>query len=926
MGIMIRMSRRQLLRLVASSASGAAFLSGLRANAANADGNEVFLPLVGNGPAAQKPPIVVPKPQAQIRSTRRVGQLTGSTDLEAAQPKWPSLVDAQGWPLLTDTGRWGATGIDLGANTEHSDGKLYIFFGDVATKADSGNPINSDLVAWVDETQVLHHGGHLALGWKFVLPFQPTSVQGQPDWRFCGKCGGLFWDGDPNFKGACSKGGAHEAIGWTFVLPFQPTSVQGQPDWRFCGKCAGLFWNGDPNFKGACPKGGVHEAIGWTFVLPFEPTVVQGQPEWRFCGKCAGLFWDGDANKGLCPGADGGGLHLHAVLNDRGKFDPFAGDPPIGQTLSLEVPNGAFSYNGRAYVFAGIAEEKYSHHKRPGDPAVGCYLVSKERPDLPGPYRKEFLFSPRIGWCPRDESRDRLESHEVLGFKFILNHDISADSTHQAGWRICKKCAGLFWDGDPSFKGFCHKGGSHEPTGLHYVLLHSVDEDAQNQGNWRRCSKCASIYWDGDPNNQKGLCAAGGTHEPVGVNLVLPHISIEEDANRQADWRFCAKCGGLFWDGDPDFKGACPKDGKGHESIGYNFVLPHDLGEDPENQAGWRFCAKCGGLFWDGDPNSKGICPKDGAGHAAAGYNFVLPHDLGEDAKNQANWRFCAKCGGLFWDGDPNSKGVCPKDGAGHAAIGFNFVLPHNPGEDVLSQGGWRFCTKCYGLVWTRQADIFPWVAPWRVQNADHPGLPHSPHPQGLVLFGFGFSANPGIRLAWMPLNAPDDPELQEIQYYTGDTTQPWSSEADAAAVVLPHTNSYTHLSAAWLDGPKRWILLYSNAYDDLNDPSSFRRPAVARIGTTLWNWSDEIEIFNPVREQAYGAYMHERGRDTINPDIPPRQDPSLPEHDGWAYGAFLLNRFTEWDDATRRLGIYYLLSLSSPYQVQLMYSQLHID
>jgi hypothetical protein len=98
----------------------------------------------------------------------------------------------------------------------------------------------------------------------------------------------------------------------------------------------------------------------------------------------------------------------------------------------------------------------------------------------------------------------------------------------------------------------------------------------------------------------------------------------------------------------------------------------------------------------------------------------------------------------------------------------------------------------------------------------------------------------------------------------------------------------------------------------------------VARIGASLWNWSDEIEIFNP--EQAYGVYMHEIGSDHINPDIPPMEDPTKPEHDGWAYGAFLLKRFTEWNATTRELGIYYLLSLSSPYQVQLMCTRVRVD
>ncbi|SOD92180.1 hypothetical protein [Spirosoma fluviale] len=859
----------------------------------------------------------------QVLSTTRVGQLTGSTDLGAQHPKWPLLVDAQHFPLLNDTGHWGAQGADLGANTEHSDGRLYIFFGDTTKTQNSPNKQNTDLVAWTDETNVLEHGGHLALGLNFTLPFEPTSVPGQPDWRFCGKCSTLFWDGDAHFKGVCSKGRGHTAIGLRFVLPFEPTSVSGQPEWRFCGKCAGLFWNGEAN-KGACPTGGMHEAIGFRFVIPFGTTAIAGQPNWRFCGNCRGLFWDGDANKGLCTGAPGGGFHLHGVLNNTGIFDPFSADPPIGQTLSLEVPNGAFSYAGKVYVFAGIGDPKYTNEPpRFGDPAVGAYLVSKARPDLPGPYRKEFLYSPRIGWCPTDERRNVLESHQPLGFKFIVSHSIPVSSTQQGDWRFCAKCATMFWDGDATDKGICSRGGSHKAVGFSYVLTHSVGEDSQNQANWHRCRKCAALFWNGNPQ-QRGLCPGGDTHEPTGVNLVMPHSSLNEDPHRQLNWRFCRKCGGLFWDGDGSFKGTCSTDGRGHEAIGFNFALAHDVNEDGQNQQHWRFCKKCAGLFWNGDQTNKGICPS-GNSHEAIGFNFVLPHDVGDNAQNQHNWRFCGKCSGLFWDGDSGFKGTCSKDSRGHEAIGFNFVLPHNPGEDVHNQGGWRFCTKCSGLVWTQQPDLFSWVAPCVIQTAAHPGLPESPHPLGLVMFGFGFSATPGIRLAWMPLKTPSSPQLQDILYFTGNETEPWSNEADGAALLLSRANTYTHLSAAWLEGPQRWILLYSNAVDDLSAPNKFQLPTVARFGTTLFDWSEEIEIFNPLREQAYGKYMHKIGRDRIHPDVPPQQDPTKPEHDGWSYGAFLLNRFTEWNEHTRELTIYYLLSLSSPYQVQLMHSRLLI-
>ena len=50
--------------------------------------------------------------------------------------------------------------------------------------------------------------------------------------------------------------------------------------------------------------------------------------------------------------------------------------------------------------------------------------------------------------------------------------------------------------------------------------------------------------------------------------------------------------------------------------------------------------------------------------------------------------------------------------------------------------------------------------------------------------------------------------------------------------------------------------------------------------------------------------------------------DPAVP---GFAYGAFLLNKFTRWDSENRRLELYYLLSLGSPYQVQVMHTTLEL-
>src|SRR6267143_3569500 len=78
----------------------------------------------------------------------------------------------------------------------------------------------------------------------------------------------------------------------------------------------------------------------------------------------------------------------------------------------------------------------------------------------------------------------------------------------------------------------------------------------------------------------------------------------------------------------------------GHRSAGFNFVLPHEVVEDAKNQANWRYCVQCGALFFDGyaDKSFQNLCPR-GDGHVPAGFNFVLPHDLPESANNQASWR-----------------------------------------------------------------------------------------------------------------------------------------------------------------------------------------------------------------------------------------------------------------------------------------------
>jgi hypothetical protein len=142
----------------------------------------------------------------------------------------------------------------------------------------------------------------------------------------------------------------------------------------------------------------------------------------------------------------------------------------------------------------------------------------------------------------------------------------------------------------------------------------------------------------------------------------------------QSDWHFCGKCFAMFFDGDPANKGACPADGGNHSGNGVTFTLPHDIPEAGNGQAQWRFCQNCFAMFFDGDPNRKGVCDK-GGGHVAQGFMFVLPHDVPAAAGTQPAWRFCEKDFVMFFDGAEN-KGSCAA-GGGHSAQGFMFVLPH---------------------------------------------------------------------------------------------------------------------------------------------------------------------------------------------------------------------------------------------------------
>jgi hypothetical protein len=178
-------------------------------------------------------------------------------------------------------------------------------------------------------------------------------------------------------------------------------------------------------------------------------------------------------------------------------------------------------------------------------------------------------------------------------------------------------------------------------------------------------------------HSRRGVLRLGQGVLAVGAPALLSFIgSAAAATGEQNQWRFCTKCHALFFYGYD--KGRCPA-GDHHVWQGYDFYMHHDDNKRRAlTQYDWRFCNKCHTMFFDGYRDNKGACPAGGP-HVAQGFMFGL-YFTNENQRRapagryQGDWRFCGKCNAVFFNGYPD-KGRCPKDGQGHAAIGWTFHL-----------------------------------------------------------------------------------------------------------------------------------------------------------------------------------------------------------------------------------------------------------
>ena len=138
------------------------------------------------------------------------------------------------------------------------------------------------------------------------------------------------------------------------------------------------------------------------------------------------------------------------------------------------------------------------------------------------------------------------------------------------------------------------------------------------------------------------------------------------------NWWRCTNCLGLFSTG-PGHSSVCPMIGLSHvaeasvdEPAGHLRMLPND--PSPRGVPGWRWCQRCGQLFYGPNAATSHCAAAAGGPHLADASDYRLRRDDDPEALGQRGWLHCAKCESLFRPSDSNS-GVCEASGM-HAAGG----------------------------------------------------------------------------------------------------------------------------------------------------------------------------------------------------------------------------------------------------------------
>lgn len=153
-----------------------------------------------------------------------------------------------------------------------------------------------------------------------------------------------------------------------------------------------------------------------------------------------------------------------------------------------------------------------------GGVAAGLLGVAETRAFLQGSFhacsRCKMLvdrnISPGNGGCAAGGDHQLIQKR-----RYGVYFGQAAGPNEETGWRMCVKCAGLYWSAGATTAGRCPLSGPEgflhrENPGYDGVLEVNVAPGPSEQGGWRWCNRCHSLF---HPNRRrKGACPAGDKH------------------------------------------------------------------------------------------------------------------------------------------------------------------------------------------------------------------------------------------------------------------------------------------------------------------------------------------------------------------------------------------------------------------------------
>lgn len=128
---------------------------------------------------------------------------------------------------------------------------------------------------------------------------------------------------------------------------------------------------------------------------------------------------------------------------------------------------------------------------------------------------------PVAGAKTRDVEVKTYGGHEAAGWKLGAPYLGVDGPSRISDWRKCASCKALFYNGWNK-KGECPQSGHGHLTeqgGHDYILLFDIPPRQNQQNDWRLCDKCAVLFfW---PQAADSACTAGGKHHPQEFSYVL---------------------------------------------------------------------------------------------------------------------------------------------------------------------------------------------------------------------------------------------------------------------------------------------------------------------------------------------------------------------------------------------------------------------